>query len=178
MAGTRVKFDAEKFEKELLAKKREWDREQTRRLVNYAAQEIIKIGNNMRMEDTGNLLDSLCWGVWFNGSLAKYGFYRQQEAEYDSYLHEISPEPPRQSVNGRNLAQIFLSEYQPVQRKGWEVVWAATAPYYAYWEQGHENVFLGGQFVQFSTMAERYDKIKGKLEPKARVQFLIEVPVY
>ena len=176
--ATRLKFNADAFRKELMAKKREVDKEQTRRLAVYAADEINKIGSKMLMEDTGNLLDSLCWGLWYKGKLVHNGYYRSMpEAAYDSYIHAISPMPPKESVNGRYLAQLFLSEYQPKQKHGWEVVWAATAPYYAYWEYGHYNVFLK-QRVQFTTMAERYDHITQKLSPQCRVQFLIEVPTY
>ena len=161
-----------------MEKKRLLDIEQTRRLANYAAKEIIKMGDNIAMEDTGNLLDSLCWGLWFKGRLVHSGYYRNPaEAFESSYIHAISPMPPKELVNGRYLAQLFLSEYQPKQKNGWEVVWAATAPYYAYWEYGLYNVFYK-QKVQFRTVAERYDHIKATLEPPCRVQFLIELPIY
>lgn len=186
--ATRLKFNANEFRKELMAKKLELDKEQTRRLIAYAREEIIKIGDKMMMEDTGNLLDSLCWGVWQKGRLIRSGYYRQMpEATNDSYLHAISPMPPKEAVNGRYLAQLFLSQYKPKQMRGWEVVWAATTPYYAYWEYGHYNVFLK-QRVQFTAMAERYDHIKQEFKPQEnkdiafvpphRVQFLIEVPTY
>ncbi len=176
--ATKLKFNANEFRKELMAGKREWEKEQTRRLAVYAAEEITKIGDKIGMKDTGNLLDSLCWGLWFNGNLVKNGYYRSTpEATYDSYLHALSPMPPKESVNGRYLAQTFLAQYQPIEEHGWELVWGALAPYYAYWESGHNNKLLK-QYVRFTAMAERYDHIEAKMLPQARVRFICTVTGY
>lgn len=176
--ATRVKFNADNFRKGLMKQYDAIREQQTKRLVTYAEAEIKKIGDSIGMEDTGNLLDSLCWGIWLDGRLIRNGYYRNmQEAIEPSYIHALSPAPPKEEVNGRYLAQLFLSTYKPTTKKGWEVVWASTAPYYAYWEYGHYNKLMG-QHVQFTTMSQRYDHIKNTFEPIGRAQFLIEVPTY
>ena len=50
--------------------------EQTRRLVAYAKDTVQQIGNTIKayhsahnMDKTGNLLNSLCWGVSYRGKL-------------------------------------------------------------------------------------------------------------
>ena len=43
------------------------------------------------------------------------------------------------------------------------VLFAILAPYWGYWEAGHNNIFLGR--VQFAAMTQFYDIIKGELKP-------------
>lgn len=171
---TRVRFSKSEFRKELMARKSEIDKLQTAKLIAYAESEMPQMAALMLTDTTGNLLDSLCWGVWYNGKLAKLGYYReQQEAELDSYLHELSAN--RVPINGRFLAQQFLAQYKPTIKQGWEVVWGVLAPYWAYWEQGHYNRLLG-DVVQFKAMSQRYDHIKQELEPMCKVTFEVNVP--
>ena len=74
-----------------------WVGEQTARLIVYAQETILKLGNDINsintknnMDDTGNLLDSLCWGVSYSGELKGSGFYREQTASRPSELHAYS----------------------------------------------------------------------------------------
>jgi len=183
--ATKVRFSKSEFRKELMKRKREYEVEQTARLVAYAQSQIVlmaaEIEQIITSQDgsTGNLLDSLCWGVWHNKKRKGMGFYRSESAIEDSYLHELSP-MIRESVNGHFLAQQFLAQYQDnlTITDGWQVVWGVLAPYYAYWEQGHINKLLGGQFIQFTAMSQRYDHIKNELSPRCRVDFNVNVPTY
>lgn len=183
--ATRVRFSKSEFRKELMKRKREYEVEQTARLIAYAQSQIVLIAAEIEQiitsqdGSTGNLLDSLCWGVWHNKKRKGIGYYRDESAIEDSFLHELSPSI-RESVNGHFLAQQFLAQYQDnlTITDGWQVVWGVLAPYYAYWEAGHTNVLLGGQFIQFTAMSQRYDHIKNKLAPRCRVDFNVNVPTY
>lgn len=49
---------------------------QTEKLIEYAKEEIVKLGDKIQtynsrnhMDRTGNLLNSLCWGVAYKGEL-------------------------------------------------------------------------------------------------------------
>lgn len=183
--ATRVRFNKNEFRKELMKRKREYEVEQTARLIAYAQSQIVlmaaEIEQIITSQDgsTGNLLDSLCWGVWHNKKRKGLGYYRDVSAIEDSYLHEFSP-MIRESVNGHFLAQQFLAQYQDnlTITDGWQVVWGVLAPYYAYWEAGHINKLLGGQFIQFTAMSQRYDHIKNELGPRCRVDFNVNVATY
>lgn len=153
--------------------------EQTNRLVEYAKEEIKNIGHAFTAWDrTGNLLDSLCWAVYYDGQKgANYGFYRNATASEDSYLHEYSKQPLKQLVDGHSEAQKFLATYVPSMTKGWEIVFAVCAPYWGYWEAGHTNPPHSGRRVKFAVMAERYDHVKKALGSK-RTTFSVYVPLY
>lgn len=172
-------FNATKAKKEI---ERNVFQEQTLRLTAYAEEQIGKIAEKIlscatrnNLDRTGNLLDSLVWGVYFNGALKKNGYYRKNTAIEDSYLHEYSTDQ-RETVNGYSLAQTFIAQYSPKETNGWEVVWAICAPYWGYWEKGFEHVFSNIRF-QFSVMSQRYDVIRKQLKP-AKVSFHTYVPKY
>ena len=94
MNKSTYKFNARQLRWEL------WERfvaEQTKLFIDYARNEIKRIGARFEahysannLDRTGNLLDSLVWGVSFNGKLQDYGFYREQTASTFSTLHEWS----------------------------------------------------------------------------------------
>lgn len=183
---TKIKnFDAQKWGDKIL---KAILKEQTKRLVEYAREKIVKIGNRIEeyhagnhMDRTGNLLDSLCWGVSYGGKLLKSGFYRRQKADKESYLHEffsddISTMFP---VYGRGLAERYLQKYGNNGRsKGFRVFFAILAPYWGYWEKGFTmRGSFGTTFMKFSIMAEFYDEVKAELKP-ARVRFRSSVNKY
>ena len=167
--------------------------EQNARLIAYAKEEIIKIGNQIQtyhsrhhMNDTGNLLDSLLWGVSYDGKLVDGGFYREAQADKESHLHdwlvdirELFP------VNGRQLAQTYMQKYGNNGAKGWRVFFAILAPYWGYWEKGFTMKSGGGdsgiprstRFMQFAVMTQFYDEVKKDLKP-ARVRFRVSVAKY
>ena len=177
---TKVKFNARKVQEAMMKKV---VKAQTERLIAYAQQEIAKMGNELleKMQGkpsdrTHNMLNSLVWAVYYGGKEAKHGYYRKSSStKGDSFLHEISADPI--PVNGRKLAREFLDTYQPRETQGWEIVWAILAPYYAYWEQGHDNIFYG-KFVKFDMMTQRYDHIKNTLGSIAKVTIDVNVPKY
>lgn len=169
-------------------RKKQWGKEvekafsaiQTKRLIAYAENQIDAIGDSIslyqstnRMDRTGNLLDSLCWAVYFNGSLKSFNYYRNESAWGDSHLHEWA-KPMGDVVNGHVMAQNFIATYQPTTQKGWEMFFAVLAPYWGYWEQGHVNV-KSGQFQQWSVMTQYYDVIKQDLSP-TKVTFSNYIP--
>lgn len=177
---TKMKFDKKEFRKQLMQRKKYVDDEQTARLIAYAKEEVLKMGELIKQgvinnEDlsTGNLLDSLCWCVWRKRKRMASGYYRDQQATTESYLHELSAN--KVSVNGHQLAQQFLQEYGETipENNGWHIVWGVLAPYYVYWEEGHINKLLGGEFMKFNAMSQRYDHIKDVLEPKCRTSFWV-----
>ena len=177
---TRVKFNADKVQKAMIKKV---VNAQTDKLVAYAQEEIAIMGDTLKTKMRGkpsdrthNMLNSLVWAVYYGGKEAKHGYYRKSPStKGDSYLHEIGSDPI--PVNGRKLAQHFLDTYKPRETQGWEIVWAILAPYYAYWEQGHDNIFYG-KFVKFDLMTQRYDHIKNTLGSEVRVTIDVNVPKY
>lgn len=168
---TRVKFETGKFKRELFKNLVE---DQTTRLVKYAMEEIKNIGNQIQtynsrnhMDDTGNLLDSLCWGVSYNGKLVDYGFYRDKQASRESWLHAFSERAV--AVNGRDLAEEYIQKYGAAYTNGWKIFWGVLAPYWGYWEKGFKMKVRGKQVkdekLYFPVMTQRYDAIKKVLTP-------------
>ena len=138
-----VKFNTEELKKVLFEN---LSKEQTRRFIEYAVRKIRLLGDAIQlyhskhnMDRTGNLLDSLCWGVMYNGKLQACGFYRQQQrASKQSYLHEFWPDVAWiYPVYGRGEAELFLKNVKfKGSSKGWSVFFAILAPYWGYWETG------------------------------------------
>jgi hypothetical protein len=177
---TKVRLNAKKLHADMMKKVVGI---QTERLINYAISEVTKMGDELLVKMRGkpsdrthNMLNSLVWAVYYDGKEEKHGYYRKSSSTRgDASLHEISKDPI--AVNGRQLARQFLDTYQPRQKNGWEIIWAILAPYYAYWEQGHENVFYG-KYVKFNMMTQRYDDIKNALGTKVNVTIQVNVPKY
>ena len=177
MNGVKVKFDSKKLQEALF---KQLSLEQTTRLIAYAKEQIQSIGDDIsvapttnNLDRTGNLLDSLCWGVYYNATLKDYGYYRTESATEDSYLHEFS-RPKGMLVNGHNLAQNFIATYTPTTTKGWEVFFAVLAPYWGYWEKGFSMLITGMKF-RWQVMAHHWDKVKRDLQP-SNVTFRNYIP--
>jgi len=58
--------------------------ESNKRLIDYAKKKIVEIGNKIKsyhgahgLDRTGNLLNSLCWGVCYDGKMVDSGFFRE-----------------------------------------------------------------------------------------------------
>lgn len=177
--------------------------EQTKRFVEYAKAKIVEIGdyisNNAesenQMDRTGHLLNSLCWGVSYDGKLLKSGFYRKETLHKgrakgwttdgkpimtsESNLHEWSPTISDMfPVNGRQLAKEYLDSYGNNGSRGWRVFFAILAPYWGYWEKGFRFHARGGKgFMQFAVMTHFYDEVRRDLKP-ARTRFRSSVPKY
>lgn len=173
------------------------------RLVDYAKETIAKIGNKIKsyhsknnMDDEGNLLDSLCWGVSYNGKLVGSGFYRPQQASNPSYLHDRSRVSLKdktykskdvwvENVNagepvfGHQLAETYINKFGQRSKEGrWSVFFGILAPYWGYWEKGfHMKGRNGTTFMRFIVMSEFYDKIKTDLKP-ARTRLSVSVAKY
>lgn len=211
--GKVIGFNAAKMAEQMMANA---VAEQNRRLVEYAKEEIILLGNDIaaidsrnNMSDKGNLLDSLCWGVCYNKQLVDSGFYREQSATKPSLLHEYSSaaileggrnkwkelynkdvqkarmlqkanwsyESAAEPVNGHALAQAYIDKAASKCKDGhWYVFFAILAPYWGYWEEGHNNIFKH-RFVKFNIMTWHYDKIKNDLKP-AKMRFNVHVEKY
>lgn len=191
-----IGFNADKWEKDLI---KYWVGQQNARLIAYAKEKIQEIGNRIssyhsrhHMDDTGNLLDSLCWGVSYDGKPIASGFYRSQKATQAALMHgwslvefregsgkqkwdyenkiknPFSEMHAGESVWGHQRAAEYLERAGAKSKAGqWKVFFAILAPYWGYWEKGF-NMKLpkgGSVFLQFSVMAETYDTVKGELKP-------------
>lgn len=174
--GTRVKFESKKWKAALMD---ELSKEQTNRFINYAEDKIGEIGNQIElyssennMDRTGNLLDSLCYGVYYKGILKKIGYYRNASSIEDSHLHEYS-RPMGRSVNGRFEASNFISNYR-ASDNCWELFFAIAAPYWGYWEKGFYHS-PSGRNMSWSVMTYQFDLIKQDLTP-SNVTFSIYRP--
>lgn len=174
-----IKFDDKSLRKNLM---KNYETMQAERLVAYAIEQMNQMGNELKQkmlykpsDRTHNMLNSLVWAVYYDGKEKRHGFYRNSAStKGDSYLHELDENPI--PVNGRALARQFLATHTPSE-KGWEIVWGVLVPYYAYWEEGHENVFYRSR-VKFAMMTQHYDQIKNKLGSKVNVTIEISVPRY
>lgn len=165
--------------------------EQTNRLIAYAKRTVIDIadaiqfyGGKHHMDDTGNLLDSLCWGLAYKGKVVQTGFYREQRATKVSYLHAWSFSPDGHKyfeafpVGGHTLAEEYLKQYTAVNTDGWRLFFAILAPYWGYWEEGFTFKGRKGQkFMKWSVMTQYYDRVGQDLKP-AKVNFRTEAPTY
>lgn len=186
--------------------------EQNKRLIEYAKEEIVFIGNRIynyhsrnHMDRTGNLLNSLCWGVSYDGKLVASGFYT--EARYnskgiagtsESFLHEWSRGENGEDYNymypvhGRKRAIEFLRRYGNNGARGWRVFFAILAPYWGYWEKGFNmkrgggTTYSGGKkhqiprstrFMQFAVMTQFKDYVSKDLKPM-RIRFRVWVETY
>lgn len=171
----RFKFNSERWREKMLKALTE---NVIEKLKAYAKEEINNIGASLLAWDrTGNLLDSICWGLYKDGKEIASGFYRAASATETSYLHELSKPPKKRAVNGRECAVMFLNNYTPTISKGIELVFGVLIPYWAYWERegGHYNV-LKKQVIQFRALFQRYDEIKKALSPPMRVTYQVKSP--
>ena len=160
-----IGFNADKWGKDLI---KYWVGQQNARLIAYAKEKIQEIGNRIssyhsrhHMDDTGNLLDSLCWGVSYDGKPIASGFYRSQKATQAALMHGWSSVEFREgsgkqkwdyenknknpfsemhageSVWGHQRAAEYLERAGAKSKAGqWKVFFAILAPYWGYWEKG------------------------------------------
>jgi len=133
--------------------------EQTARLVEYAPLMLSKAYNQRTFHnDTWNLSDSYVWVVYYKGEIKGSGYlWNSRSATNDVRYHHTK-------INGRKLAEEFISTYTPKTFNGWEVVWAATAPYSTYLESGVRG-------KKFKVMSSIYDEIVSDFKNKAKVTF-------
>lgn len=193
MKESKVIFDTKKLAAEMM---KNLSAEQTNRLIEYAKQTILEIGDKIQtyhsrnhMYRSGHLLRSLCCGVSYDGKLVYSGFYGDialkrhttwNEANTtNSYLHEWIPEYEAFQIDGRQMAQNYIQRYGSAGsgNKTWRVFFAILAPYWGYWETGFNMVHGLGKnrkssFHQFAVMTEFYDKVGKDLKP-AKVKFQI-----
>ena len=166
------------------------------RLVDYAKETIAKIGNKIKsyhsknnMDRTGNLLNSLCWGVSYKGKLVEGGFFRDAVLNdkgiaktSESFLHEwfSGDEKYLIPVNGRQRAEEYLQKVGNTGSSGWKVFFAILAPYWGYWEEGFNMKAKGKSigFFKFAVMAETYDQVRKDLKPARKYYFNVSVPQY
>ena len=179
MKQSKVKLNNSALKKDLFAA---YVNAQTERLIDYAIEEVLRIGDQIRTYPTGhglyrtaNLLDSLCWGVSYRGELKGSGFYQEQQATQLSYLHEFSRDAEEFPVGGHVLAEQFLRQIGNLYYAGWRVFFAVLAPYWGYWENGfriktnassyEEEDATSYKFLKWAVMTQSYDKISSDLKP-------------
>lgn len=195
MKESKVLFDAKKLAAEMM---KNLSDEQTRRLIEYAKKEIVKLGNMIAsyngangLDRTGNLLNSLCWGVTYNGEVKDSGFYREPKVGSrtnrwgqergmgikggsGSFLHEYFPDD-MEPVYGRQFAEEYLNNVSGKSGK-WTVFFAILAPYWGYWESGFTMVKTGKR-MQFQVMTHIFDDVRIELKP-AKTHLTVYVPKY
>jgi len=195
MKESKVLFDAKKLAAEMM---KNLSDEQTRRLIEYAKKEIVKLGNMIAsyngangLDRTGNLLNSLCWGVTYNGEVKDSGFYREPKVGTrtnrwgqergmgikggsGSFLHEYFPDD-MEPVYGRQFAEEYLNNVSGKSGK-WTVFFAILAPYWGYWESGFTMVKTGKR-MQFQVMTHIFDDVRMDLKP-AKTHLTVYVPKY
>ena len=174
---------------------------QTEKLIEYAKEEIVKLGKKIQeyhsrnhMDRTGNLLNSLCWGVYYQGKKKGSGFYRDETTHSKgldgtsvSFLHEFFKND-QEDVNGRKMAEDFIKSFKGAS-KGWSLFIAVLAPYWGYWESGFTMKFgfeededgnmrtTQRRFMQFQVMTHIYDDVRMAMKP-AETHFTVYVPKY
>lgn len=132
---------------------------QTNMLLNYAPSALTKAYETRSFNNrTWNLADSYVWAVYYKGGIKGSGYlWNVNKAQTDSTYKS-------QKINGRKLASEFASSYHSSFSNGWEIVWAATAPYAPILEAGTKK----GKFYVISQM---YDNVTADLLGKAIVTF-------
>ena len=174
---------------------------QTEKLIKYAKEEIVKLGDKIQtynsqnhMDRTGNLLNSLCWGVAYKGELKGSGLYRDETTHSKglngasvSFLHEFFKND-QEEVNGREMAQKYIQSFKG-RANGWTLFIAILAPYWGYWESGFTMKFgfeededgnmrtTQRRFMQFQVMTHIFDDVRMALKP-AETRFSVFVPKY
>ena len=159
----------------------------TDRLIKYAIDTTRKIGKAIQlrggannMDRTGNLLNSLCWGVSYRGTLKGSGFYREANSLQDSYIHEWGKYKDMYPVYGHMYAEEYISEWGAgfETDQGWRVFFAILAPYWGYWEEGFKmRGRRGTKFMRFWVMTRFYDTVVRDLKP-TKHHLKVYVPTY
>lgn len=161
---TKIKFNAKKYKAVVLKKAIAL---QTERLLAYAREELYEMIVMREFHSrTFNLADSYVWAVFYNKVKKGHGVVGAKLASKKSFLHEWSKTPI--PVDGRRAAMDFLKRFQANEAidNGWTIVWAACAPYAKYLDPAVGSTKTNRFFV----ISQRYDHIKGTLEPKCHVQ--------
>ena len=132
---------------------------QTAKLLEYAPLQLANAYNNRSFTNrTANLADSYVWAVYFMGKIQGSGYlWNNREATTESIYHHTK-------INGRKLAEEFVKRYKAENFKGWEIVWAATAPYSVILESGSSNR------NRFFVLSNMYDEIASDFKGKAIVE--------
>ncbi|MFA6728468.1 MAG: hypothetical protein WCS17_09690 [Prevotella sp.] len=134
---------------------------QTNMLLDYAPKELKRAYEGKTFKnDTMNLADSYVWVVYYNGIVKGSGYlWAGRTAGTDSSYHGGK-------VNGRELAQTFIDTYTPNGGNGWELVFAATAPYSTYLESGANG-------RKFFVLTSIFDEINIDFKGKAKLSKII-----
>ena len=159
MIKTKVIFPKETMKKKMI---RFAVAEQTKRLCRYAESELYEmIVSHTFHSRTFNLADSYVWAVYYNKKEQGHGYVGVKMASKDAKFHG-------RDIDGRKEAKEFLSKFKSQSlENGWTIVWAACAPYSVYLDPAAGS----HKSSHFFVVSQRYDHIKGTLEPKCKVEF-------
>lgn len=128
---------------------------QTKMLKDYAPIALQDAYNDRDFRNqTYNLKDSYAWAVYYKGVRKGKGFLGNKEADGFSNFHG-------QAINGRQLANDFISKYISIVDNGWELMMVAAAPY---------SVALEGE--GFMVLSAAFDSVNRDLLGKAKVDFI------
>ena len=140
---------AQKYEKQAIEV-------QTKMLLNYAPQALQEAYDSATFSNrTINLKDSYAWAVYYKGVRKGKGFLSNKEATKTSVFHG-------EKVNGRQLANQFISKYVSNVTNGWELVMVAAAPY---------SVCLEGE--GFIVLSAAFDSVNKALLNSANVELIL-----
>lgn len=135
---------------------------QTSMLLEYAPIQLKKAYQNSTFRNrTYNLADSYIWVVYYKGIVKGSGYL------WGGRRANVNSTYGTQSVNGRQLANQFISLYSSGEISGWEMVLAATAPYASNLETGESRT------RQFYVISSIYDEVTSDFKGKAKINFII-----
>lgn len=157
MASMDIKYNWKGVRREIFDRMAEL---QTERLCEYAPEMLEKAYKKRDfLNDTYNLADSYVWAVYYKGKLKDSGFlWDTPEATKPAKYHG-------QDVEGRQLADEFVSGYTPQTLSGWDMVLAANTPYAPILEKGN----TGNPARKFMVISAVYDDIVEDFGTSAKI---------
>lgn len=211
MKASKVRFNADALQKKIL---KGLIQEQTDRLIEYAktaaqdlAAKIQSFGYRNNFDDYGNLLDSICWGVCYDGQLKDSGFYREKRATMATTMHGYSKVALREGntrrkwkdlygqnkqwmldaswsytsagepINGRALAEEYLAKCHKNCKSGQWTMFIAILAPYWGYWEKGHKNIFLGEIGGLHVMTSFYDQFRRDLKP-SRVRIHVTVPKY
>lgn len=121
-------------------------------LIRYAKETLKKAFLDSDYTNrTLNLKDSYVWGVFYNGKKEAYGFLSPDS----DATTRVQRTGDKAMLSGREEAQDFINSYEPTNKRGWEVVFAATIYYGVYLQNGTKR---NKQYVVISSIFDNVEK--------------------
>lgn len=121
-------------------------------LIRYAKETLKQAFMDSNYTNrTLNLKDSYVWGVFYNGKKEDYGFL---SPDADA-ITRVQRTGDKKMLSGREEAQAFINSYEPTNKRGWEVVFAATIYYGVYLQNGVKG---RNKYIVMSSIFDNVEK--------------------